>query len=85
MEKKQQKRPQREQINYIAVFGGGYILYTAGQLFQRLLEGSAEKPALNIGGGIFFAVAGIILIYREWNVYCYGKKKEKAQNSEEEP
>lgn len=74
MEKNGEKWPQRDQVNYILVLGGGYVLYTAANLFLRLFNGEAENPALNLFGGGFFALAGLWLIWREWKVYRYAQK-----------
>lgn len=78
MSKTTEKQPQRDQVNYILVMGGGYVLYMAANLFIRLFNGEAENPAVNLFGGGFFALAGIWLIWREWKVYRYAQKHKDA-------
>ena len=67
------QKPQRGSVNYIWVLGGGYLLYTAFRLFQRLWTGETETVALNVIGGGFFAVVGAVMLWREWKAYQYGK------------
>ncbi len=67
------RQPQRGSVNYVWVLGGGYLLYTAIRLFQRLWTGETETVALNVIGGGFFAVVGALMLWREWRAYQYGK------------
>ncbi len=67
------KNHQRGVVNYVWVLGGGYLLYTAFQLFRRLFSGEADSAAINILGGGFFAVVGALMLLREWKAYQYGK------------
>lgn len=68
------QKPQRGRVNYVWVLGGGYLLFTAFRLFQRLFNGESESPAVNIVGGSVFAVAGALMLYREWKAYQYSKR-----------
>lgn len=68
------QKPQRGVVNYVWVLGGGYLLYTAFRLFQRLWTGETETVALNVIGGSFFAIVGTVMLWREWKAYQYGKK-----------
>lgn len=67
------QKPQRGSVNYVWVLGGGYLLYTAFRLFQRLWTGETETVALNVIGGGFFAIVGAVMLWREWRAYQYGK------------
>lgn len=74
MNKDTERRPQRDQVNYILILGAGYVLYTAANLFIRLFNGETENPAINLFGGGFFALAGVWLLWHEWKVYRYAQK-----------
>ena len=64
---------QRGSVNYIWVLGGGYLLYTAYELFLSLFKGEAVRPWLNILGGGLFVAVGAWMLWREWKAYQYGK------------
>ena len=68
----QQKRDKKQtgRVNYVWVLGGGYLIYTAIQLFRNLPQ--APQPTVNIIGGTVFTVAGAWMLWREWKAYRYG-------------
>lgn len=70
-ENKEQK--QRGWVNYFRVLAGGYLLYLAYRLMRGIWDGTAEMTALNAVGGAAFAVAGALILWREWKAYQYAK------------
>ena len=70
-ENKEQK--QRGWVNYFRVLAGGYLLYLAYRLMRGIWDGTAEMTALNAVGGAAFAVAGALILWREWKAYQYAR------------
>ena len=68
----QQKRDKKQtgRVNYIWVLGGGYLIYTAIQLFRNLPQ--APQATVKKLGGTVFTVAGAWMLWREWKAYRYG-------------
>ena len=66
----QEKRP-RGRVNYVWVLAGGYLLYTAVQLFKGAAKGETDYPALGIIGGVVFAIVGGFMLWREWKAYRF--------------
>lgn len=64
---------QRGWVNYFRVLAGGYLLYLAYQLMKGIWDGTAETVALNAAAGAVFAVAGAMVLWREWKAYQYAK------------
>lgn len=64
---------QRGWVNYFRVLAGGYLLYLAYQLMKGIWDGTAETVALNVAAGAVFAVAGAMVLWREWKAYQYAK------------
>lgn len=60
-------------VNYVWVMAGGYLLYLAVQLFRGVIDGTGGNMALGIGGGVVYAVVGVLLLRREWKAYQYGQ------------
>ena len=65
-------KKRRGSVNYIWVLGACYLLYVAVQLGRSLFSGTAENPALNIGGLVVFAGSAAFMLWREWRAYRYG-------------
>lgn len=72
MDKQGPEKKQTGRVNYIMVLAGGYLLYTAYQLFRGLK--ATEHILLSVCGGVVFAAFGGWLIWREWKAYQYGLK-----------
>ena len=72
MSGKQGRKP-TGRVNYIWVMAGMYLLYLAYKLFVGLWKGDADRPWVNVLGGLVFAVAAVLLMLREWRAYQYGK------------
>ena len=69
--KQTSEKKRRGSVNYIWVLAACYLLYVAVQLGRRLFSGETDNPALNIGGLVVFTVAGVFLLWREWQAYRY--------------
>ena len=81
----EQKRPPAR-TNVFRVLAGGYLLYLAYQLLRSLVQGGAENPAVNIGGGAVFLAVGGWLLWREWKVYRYAvEHKDDPSTWSDEP
>ena len=59
----QEKRP-RGRVNYVWVLAGGYLVYTAVQLFKGAAKGETDYPALGIIGGVLFVAFGGFMLWR---------------------
>ena len=66
----QEKRP-RGRVNYVWVLAGGYLVYTAVQLFKGAAKGETDYPALGIIGGVLFVAFGGFMLWREWKAYRF--------------
>ena len=66
----QEKRP-RGNVNYVWVLAGGYLVYTAVQLFIGAAKGETDYPALGIIGGVVFVIVGGLMLWREWKAYKF--------------
>lgn len=73
MSGKQGRKP-TGRVNYIWVLAAMYLLYVAYQLFTNLIRGVAERPWVNVAGGLVFAAAAALMLLREWRAYQYGKE-----------
>ena len=72
MSEKQGKMP-TGRVNYIWVMAGMYLLYLAYKLFGGLWKGDADRPWVNVVGGLVFAGSAMLMFLREWRAYQYGK------------
>ena len=68
---KQAQIDQRRRM--IQLLAGTYLLYLAYQLMKGIWDGTAETVALNAAAGAVFAVAGAMVLWREWKAYQYAK------------
>ncbi len=83
---KARKEPPIRPVNGIWILGGGYLIYTAAQLLYNFFTGTTEIPVGNVLGGVVFALAGALMLFREWQVYRANKARRERQASEmEEP
>lgn len=67
------KKPQRGTTNVFRMLAGGYLLYTAYQMFRLLWTGESDSTALCVIGGVVFAAFGSFILYLEWKAYKYGR------------
>ena len=64
---------QRGWVNYFRVLAGGYLVYLAYRLMRGIWDGTAGNALLNGVVGVVFAVAGALVLWREWKAYQYAK------------
>lgn len=63
---------------------GGYVLYIAYQLFDKLQSGAEEMPFwLCVAAIAFFALAGLAVILYAWKLWRDGKQEEQINEDEE--
>jgi len=63
---------------------GGYVLYIAYQLFDKLRSGAEEMPfAIAVAAIVFFVLAGLGVLLYAWKVWQDGKREAKNEDEGE--
>ena len=70
MEQKNGGNKQRGTVNNFRVLPGAYLVYLAIRLMAKTPK--SDTPVVNILAGLFFLVAGGLILLPEWKAYKYG-------------
>ncbi len=63
---------------------GGYLLYTAYLLFDKLRTGAQEMPfGLAVAAIVLFGLAGIGVLWYAYKIYQDGKRAEQNEDENE--